>query len=77
MSVKSRLASTTANSIRFVLVNDRTPRTDEHCAFCGTMIQAGYVHDYHTSSLFCDNRCFSGHTRMARPSDQKLMRNVS
>jgi hypothetical protein len=28
---------------RFVLVNDRVPRTDGHCALCGRIIEKGYV----------------------------------
>ena len=31
-------------AIRFVLVNNRVPRTD-HCALCGGLIEEGYVRD--------------------------------
>jgi len=33
---------------RFVLVNDRVPRTDQHCALCGGLIEKGYVRDSQT-----------------------------
>jgi hypothetical protein len=32
----------------FVLVNDRVPRTDGHCALCGSIIEKGYVRDSQT-----------------------------
>ena len=33
---------------RFVLVNDRVPRTGEHCALCGGIVEKGYVRDSRT-----------------------------
>jgi hypothetical protein len=33
-------------AIRFVLVNNRLPRTDQHCALCGGLIEKGYVRDF-------------------------------
>ena len=35
-------------AIRFVLVNNRVPRTDQHCALCGGLIEKGYVRDSQT-----------------------------
>ena len=32
-------------SIRFVLVNNRIPRMNRHCALCGDVIEKGYVRD--------------------------------
>ena len=32
-------------AIRFVLVNNRFPHTDQHCALCGGLIEKGYVRD--------------------------------
>jgi hypothetical protein len=29
--------------IRFFLVNNRVPRTDERCALCGSILEQGYV----------------------------------
>jgi hypothetical protein len=46
--------------IRFVLVNNRVPRTDEHCALCGGLIEKGYVRDSQTRLIYCDAQCFAG-----------------
>ena len=35
-------------AIRFVLVNNRVPHTDQHCALCGGLIEKGHVHDLQT-----------------------------
>jgi hypothetical protein len=32
----------------FVLVNNRIPRTGEHCALCGGIVEQGYVPDSQT-----------------------------
>jgi hypothetical protein len=47
-------------SIRFVLVNSRVPRTDQHCALCGGVIEKGYVRDSQTLLIYCDTQCFAG-----------------
>ena len=47
-------------TIRFVLVNNRVPRTDQHCALCGGLIEKGYVRDSHTRVIYCDTQCFAG-----------------
>jgi hypothetical protein len=52
---------------RFVIVNDRLPRTDEHCALCGGRIEKGYVRDSRTRLIYCDTQCFAGGARMALP----------
>jgi hypothetical protein len=46
--------------IRFVLVNNRIPRTDERCALCGGFIEKGYVRDSKTRLIYCDTQCFAG-----------------
>jgi hypothetical protein len=48
------------NRTRFVLVNDRIPRTGEHCALCGGIVEKGYVRDSQTRSIYCDPQCFAG-----------------
>jgi hypothetical protein len=45
---------------RFVLVNDRVPRDDKHCALCGGTIEKGYVRDFKTGVIYCDTQCFAG-----------------
>jgi hypothetical protein len=32
---------------RFVLVNDRIPRTEQHCALCGGIVEKSYVQGIH------------------------------
>jgi hypothetical protein len=49
-------------SIRFVLVNNRIPRMDRHCALCGDFIEKGYVRDPRTRLIYCDAQCFAGWT---------------
>ena len=52
---------------QFVIVNDRLPRTGEHCALCGGRIEKGYVRDSRTRLIYCDRQCFAGGARMALP----------
>ena len=52
--------------IRFVLVNNRVPRTD-HCALCGGLIEEGYVRDSQTRLTYCDTQCFAAWTYGAAP----------
>jgi hypothetical protein len=47
-------------SIRFVLVNNRVPRADQHCTLCGARIEKGYVRDPRTRLIYCDAQCFAG-----------------
>ena len=47
-------------AIRFVLVDDRVPRTDQQCALCGGLIEKGYVRDSRTRLIYCDTQCFAG-----------------
>jgi hypothetical protein len=62
---------------RFVLVNDRVPRADGHCALCGRIIEKGYVRDSQTRLIYCDTQCFPGETDMAMPVIKNLTRKVS
>jgi hypothetical protein len=49
---------------RFVLVNDRVPRTNQHCALCGAIVEKSYVRDSQTQFVYCDTRCFVGAARL-------------
>jgi hypothetical protein len=49
---------------RFVLVNGRVPRTDQHCALCGGIIEKSYVRDSQTRLIYCDTQCFAGGARI-------------
>jgi hypothetical protein len=62
---------------RFVLVNDRVPRTDGHCALCGKIIEQGYVRDSRTRLIYCDTQCLPGRAVMAMPAIKDRARKVS
>ena len=47
-------------AIRFILVNDRVPRTDQYCALCDGLIEKSYVRDSQTRLIYCDTQCFAG-----------------
>jgi hypothetical protein len=64
-------------AIRFVLVNNRVPRTDQHCALCGGLIEKGYVRDSRTRVICCDTQCFAGWTNNAAPIVKNLARKAS
>jgi hypothetical protein len=56
-----------SRAIRFVLVNNRVPHTDQHCALCGCLLEKGYVRDSQTRLIYCDTRCFAGWAHEAAP----------
>jgi hypothetical protein len=62
---------------RFVLVNDRVPRTNEHCALCGGIVENGYVRDSQTRLIYCDPQCFAGGSHMTVSFINKRERKVS
>jgi hypothetical protein len=62
---------------RFVLVNDRVPRTNQHCAFCGAIVEKGYVRDSLTRFIYCDTQCFAGGVRLRGPVTKDCGRKVS
>jgi hypothetical protein len=64
-------------AIRFVLVNNRVPRTDQHCALCGNPIENGYVRDSQTGLICCDTQCFSGWANQAASIVKNRQRKAS
>jgi hypothetical protein len=62
---------------RFVLVNDRVPRADGHCALCGQIIEKGYVRDSRTRLIYCDTQCLPGGADTATPVIKDRARKVS
>ena len=44
--------------LRFILVNDRTPRSDADCALCCAKITGGYVREINTKFCYCSRDCF-------------------
>ena len=63
--------------MRFVLVNERTPRADACCALCCATIERGYVRDPHSRLLYCDAQCFSEHEQTSTPAAARHARRVS
>ena len=62
---------------RFVLVNGRVPRTNQHCAFCGAIVEKGYVRESLTRFIYCDTQCFAGRVRLETPVAKNRGRKVS
>jgi hypothetical protein len=76
-NAESRLRNLVGPSMRFVLVNERSPRADAHCAVCCTRIDRGYVRAAQTRLLYCDAQCFAEHEWMSRPARTRDARRVS
>jgi hypothetical protein len=51
--------------LRFILVNDRTPRSD-HCALCCTQIAGSYVREISTKFCYCSRGCFLSHSKLGQ-----------
>ncbi len=66
-----------ARGMRFVLVNERSPRAEAACTMCCTRIDRGYVRDPQTRLLYCDTRCFVAHEQMDNPAAARSARRVS
>ena len=47
--------------MKFVLVNQRIPRTRSACAACSGPLQRGYLHDLSSDSRYCGIECYSAH----------------
>jgi hypothetical protein len=47
--------------MRFVLVNNRTPRPQSYCALCCEPIEAGYLREITTRLSYCDSECYAEH----------------
>jgi hypothetical protein len=46
--------------MRFVLVNDRTPRIPATCAACSRPLGDGFLHDLSTHGRYCRVGCYPG-----------------
>ncbi len=64
-------------AMRFVLVNNRVPRTGRHCALCGGLIEKGYVRDSQTRLIYCDTQCFAEGARITMSGIKNRERKVS
>src|ERR1700730_6755367 len=46
-------------TMKFILVNGRTPRSHSFCAVCNDRIEENYLRDVTTSLTYCDCRCYA------------------
>jgi len=63
--------------LRFVLVNERSPRAEAFCAVCCTEIDRGYVRDRQTRLLYCNAECFAEHEWMSNSARGRNARRAS
>jgi hypothetical protein len=63
--------------IKFILVNDRTPRTEACCFMCCQPIEQGYLREARTSLFFCSNECFGVYEQPAKPAAERSPRPAS
>jgi len=66
-----------SRAIRFILVNNRVPRADQHCASCNRLMERGYVRDSQTRLAYCDTQCFGGWAYETIPVVKSRGRKVS
>ena len=52
-------------SIRFVLVNGRTPHPHSFCVLCCEPIEISYLREIGTRLSYCSPRCYSDHCKSA------------
>ena len=71
------LGHVVGRGMRFVLVNERSPRAEASCAVCCTRIERGYVRDAQTRLLYCDTNCIAEHEWMSNPAQSRDARRVS
>ncbi len=46
------------HAMKFVVVNDRAPRTATVCAACARPLERGYLHDLSISRRYCGVECY-------------------
>jgi hypothetical protein len=51
--------------MKFVLVNERTPRAPSVCAHCSTPIGLRYLRDVSSQLLYCDRECYLRDSKQA------------
>ena len=51
--------------MKFVFVNDRTPRPESFCALCCEEIGETYLRELATRLSYCSYECYLGHCKLA------------
>ena len=60
--------------MKFVCVNDGTPRKQPSCTLCGEPIGSGYLREIGTELFYCDHDCYANHCRSAAEALADLAR---
>ena len=55
-----------SDTFRFILVNDRSPRSDAHCALCCAKITGSYVREISTKFCYCSRDCFLSDSKLGQ-----------
>jgi hypothetical protein len=51
--------------MRFVVVNDRTPRLQSFCVLCCEPLGTSYLREIGTRLSYCDHNCYAQHCKSA------------
>jgi hypothetical protein len=51
--------------MRFILVNDRTPRSQSFCMLCDEPIGTSYLREIETGLCYCSHKCYADHCNSA------------
>ena len=60
--------------VKFVLVNDRTPRPQSFCALCCEPIGGSYLREIATRLSYCDHKCYAGRQELTAPALTNIVR---
>ena len=55
-----------SDMFRFILVNDRSARSDAHCALCCAKVTGSYVWEISTRFCYCSRGCFLEHSKLGQ-----------
>src|ERR1700760_2507404 len=61
----NRIGEMSAHRMKFVLVNNMTPRKPSVCTECSRPLERGYLHDLSTSKRYCGIECFPRSTAVS------------
>lgn len=51
--------------MRYVLVNERVPKTNRYCALCTARLDDGYLREIDTRIKYCGVACYTEHCNSA------------
>lgn len=52
-------------TMRYVIVNGRVPRVNNHCALCASTLEASYLRELSTRIKYCGVGCYTEHVLSA------------